>query len=136
SMDSTPESRVLVGSDASESSLVSEFWELTKPRLSLLTIITAIVGYLSALPEKNLVVLFSLIIGTSLAAGGAAALNMWLERETDKLMVRTRSRPLPAGVISPMAALIFGLALCFVGNGILWVWVNGLAAFLAFLTQV
>lgn len=72
---------------------------------------TAIVGYLAADPVRDLGVLFSLLIGTSLAAGGAAVLNQWLERVADAQMVRTRNRPIPAGYIAPAQALVFGLVL-------------------------
>ena len=72
-------------------------------------------GYLSADPKRDLGVLFSLLIGTSLAAGGAAVLNQWLEREADAKMVRTKDRAIPAGRIAPAHALIYGLGLSILG---------------------
>ncbi|MEO0509316.1 MAG: heme o synthase [Verrucomicrobiota bacterium] len=92
-----------------------DFYELTKPRLSFLSVITAIVGYLAADPARDLSVLFSLLIGTSLAAGGAAVLNQWLEREADAKMIRTKDRAIPAGRVDPLHALIYGLILSFIG---------------------
>lgn len=109
---------------------MADFYELTKPRLSFLSVVTAVVGYLSADPSKDAVVLISMLVGTSLAAGGAGVLNQWLEREVDARMVRTKDRPIPAGRISPNEALCFGLALSLGGCGLLFVGTNPLAAFL------
>ncbi len=119
-------------SDSSESALplrarLEDFYELTKPRLSFLSVITAVVGYLAADPSRNFSVLISLLIGTSLAAGGAAVLNQWLEREADAKMVRTRSRPIPAGRINPTHAFIYGMGLSVVGCYLLYTGANLLA---------
>lgn len=114
----------------------ADWLELTKPRLSLLSVITALVGYLAALPERHLGVLVGLLAGTSLAAAGAAALNMWQERELDARMARTRERPLPAGRLQPGEVLAFGLALCLLGDLLLWFAVHPLSALLALATQV
>ena len=65
---------------------VNGYYELTKPRLSFMSVLTAIIGYLAADPSRDFIVLSSLIIGTSLAAGGAAVLNQWLERDADAKM--------------------------------------------------
>lgn len=113
-----------------------EYWELTKPRLSLLSVITAIVGYLAALPSRESWVLLVVIFGTSLAAGGAAVLNQWMERKADAKMVRTRRRPIPSGTVSSEAALLYGLLLCVSGDIVLWLWANWLAGTLAILTQL
>ena len=74
-----------------------DYLELTKPRLSLLSVITALVGYLSARPANDVVKLLFVVVCTSLAAGGVAALNQWMECDTDARMKRTASRPLPTG---------------------------------------
>ena len=66
-----------------------DYFELTKPRLSLLSVITTLVGYFAARPPANPAKLTLLFIGTSLAAGGVAALNQWMEHETDAQMKRT-----------------------------------------------
>ena len=85
-------------------------YELTKPRLSILSVFTASLGYLVREPlQSDLSIFFSLTIGTALAAGGAAALNQWMERSEDALMARTVSRPIPAGLISPEFAIILEL---------------------------
>ena len=115
---------------------LGEYWELTKPRLSLLSVITAMVGYLVANPERNVTVLLSLLLGTSLAAGAAGALNQWMERELDQRMARTRNRPIPSSAVSAPAALMFGCALALLGVAVLWLNVNELAAVLTIVTLV
>jgi protoheme IX farnesyltransferase len=112
-------------------SRVDDFYELTKPRLSFLSVITAIVGYLSANPARDFSVLFSLLAGTSMAAGGAAVLNQWLEREADAKMVRTQDRAIPTGRIAPHHALLYGLGLSLFGCFVLCVGANLLAGTLA-----
>ncbi|MDQ8204548.1 heme o synthase [Pelagicoccus sp. SDUM812003] len=105
-----------LGSDSSTKAIAwSAYYELTKPRLSLLSVITALVGYLAALPERDLWLLFNFLVGTALCAAGAATLNQWYERETDAIMKRTRERPLPSGQVSSRAALWLGVALSVVG---------------------
>lgn len=123
-------------SELSLRSRIEDFYELTKPRLSFLSVVTAIVGYLSANPHRDLGVLLSLLFGTSLAAGGAAVLNQWLERESDAKMVRTRERPIPAGRIAPVHAFIYGFCLSTLGSYILLAGANMLAAFLTIATIV
>lgn len=112
----------------------SDYFELTKPRLSFMSILTALVGYLAADAERNLLVLGSLLVGTSLAAGGAAALNQWMEHESDARMARTRRRPVPAGIVSPVAALSFGFGLSLLGCLVLFLGANALSANLAAIT--
>ena len=82
----------VAATSASVRARLEDFYELTKPRLSFLSVITAVVGYLSANPARNLSVLITLVLGTSLAAGGAAVLNQWMERNADAKMARTRNR--------------------------------------------
>jgi protoheme IX farnesyltransferase len=115
---------------------MSGMLELTKPRLSFLSVVTALVGYLSAQPERDFWLLMNFMIGTALSAGGAAALNQWMERKTDSLMGRTKDRPIPSGAITPSQALLFGLVLSVVGPIQLFLGVNGLAALLAAATIV
>ncbi len=63
-----------------------EYWELTKPRLSMLSVLTAVVGYLAAKPEPHFGIIASLLAGTTSAAFGAGVLDQWLEREIDARM--------------------------------------------------
>ncbi len=125
----------MITTDASDSALslrerVNGYYELTKPRLSFMSVVTAIIGYLAADPSRDFGVLASLVIGTSLAAGGAAVLNQWLEREADAKMVRTKDRPIPSGQILPYNALMFGLGLSIFGSYLLYAGANPLAGLL------
>jgi len=86
-----------------------DFFELTKPRIVLMVLVTAFVGfYVGSDRTINYVGLLHLLVGTALAAGGTLALNQYLERDTDAMMARTRPRPLPDGRVQPMEALWFG----------------------------
>lgn len=103
------------------------YYELTKPRLSLLSLVTALVGYLAALPARDVGVLSFFLVGTALCAAGAAALNQYVERRTDALMERTRDRPLPTGQVRPANALWLGVVLSIVGVASLSLGANLLA---------
>jgi protoheme IX farnesyltransferase len=109
-------------------STLSSYFELTKPRLLPLVLFSALPALVMASggwPSPR--VLLVVLGGTALAAGAANALNSYLEREEDARMERTRTRPLPAGRISPTGALVMGLVLCVLGPGLLW-WATGPAA--------
>jgi heme o synthase len=112
----------------------SDYVELTKPRLSLLSVLTALIGYLAARPAPNGTKLFFVVIGTSLAAGGVAALNQWLEYETDAKMKRTADRPIPAGKVATGSAFILGVLMCILSLFLLFAKVNSLAALFTLLT--
>lgn len=114
---------------------INGLYELTKPRLSLLSVFTASLGFLVHDPLRLDITLFlALTIGTAFAAGGAAALNQWMERKEDALMARTASRPIPAKIISPEIAVSFGISLSAAGLLILWKWTNPWATLLTFST--
>jgi protoheme IX farnesyltransferase len=113
---------------------VADYVELTKPRLSLLSVITALVGYLAARPPFVLGELLGVIVGTSLAAGGVAALNQWMEYDTDARMKRTAERPIPAGRVATGSAFVLGWLMCVAALGVIFVKVNGLAASFTLLT--
>ena len=113
---------------------LSDFVELTKPRLSMLSVMTALVGYVAARPPWDGGKLLLLVMGTALAAGGVAALNQWLEYDTDALMKRTAGRPIPAGKVTRRAALMLGTALCLVSVLLLYTLVRPLAALLTAIT--
>jgi protoheme IX farnesyltransferase len=114
----------------------SDYLELTKPRLSLLSVLTALAGYAAARPEANTTRLILVALGTSLAAGGVAALNQWLESDTDALMRRTADRPIPAGKIATGSAFVIGSGMCVVALFILFALVNYISAGFALLTMV
>jgi protoheme IX farnesyltransferase len=113
----------------------ADYLELTKPRLSLLSVLTALVAYLSARPPFIPLELLSVIAGTSLAAGGVAALNQWLESDTDARMRRTADRPIPTNRVTTGSAFVLGAGLCMAALGIVFANVNGLAAFCTLLTM-
>ena len=110
-------------------SVPAAYWELTKPRLSFLSVLTSLAGYFCSAPAQptDAKVLVSLALGTALAAGGCGAVNMWWESDADAKMERTRNRPIPAGIIRPGAALLFGMALLTAGVTLVWLGANPLA---------
>ncbi len=114
----------------------SDYLELTKPRLSFLSVLTALVGYLAALPARNGWELLAVVAGTAFAAGGVAALNQWLEADTDARMRRTQDRPIPCGRVATGSAFVLGWSLCLAGLAVLFAFANGLAAFFALATMV
>lgn len=112
------------------------YLELTKPRLSALSVVTAMVGYLAAVPYWEFWRTVFVVLGTGLCAGGVAALNQWMERDVDALMQRTAGRPLPTGAVAPGSAFVLGWVLCIAGLAVLFRQVNGLSAFIALGTIV
>jgi protoheme IX farnesyltransferase len=117
--------------------IVSDFAELVKARLTLLVLLTTAVGYyLAAVGPINPAGLFHAVFGTALAAAGAAALNQWWERRLDALMLRTKTRPIPAGRMAPRDALILGCLLSLAGVIYLTLKCNALSAMLAGATIV
>jgi protoheme IX farnesyltransferase len=129
--------RVSAEIDATRGGAISDFAELVKARLTLLVLLTTAVGfYLGATSPVNLLALFHAVFGAALAAAGAAALNQWWERRLDALMHRTKSRPIPAGRMLPLSALIAGSLLSIAGVIYLWFTCNALSAWLAAATIV
>jgi protoheme IX farnesyltransferase len=115
----------------------ADFLALAKPRLNVLVVLTAAVGYYLGAPAAlDVVVLFNTIVGTALVAGGAAALNQLYERDIDGLMERTRFRPLPDGRIQPGEAASFAGIMLVLGLVWLAVGTNVVAAGVAFATVV
>jgi protoheme IX farnesyltransferase len=122
---------------AAPSRVVSDLAELVKARLTLLVLLTTAVGYyLGARDAIRALSFINAVLGTALAAGGAAALNQWWERQLDAQMHRTRERPIPGGRMSPRDALFLGILLSLGGIIYLAVACNALAAWLAALTIV
>jgi protoheme IX farnesyltransferase len=118
-------------------SAAADLAELVKARLSLLTLATAMAGFALGVKETwDWLLLAATLGGTTLCAGGAAALNQWWEREHDGRMKRTRQRPLPAGRMASSDALVAGLALSLSGVLCLALFANLLSAALAAATIV
>lgn len=113
---------------ANRRSRASNFFELTKPRITFMVLIATVVGFYMGSPSTlPLVLLFHTILGTGLIAAGASAFNEYFERDLDARMFRTRTRPIPDGRLSPVDALTFAVIVS--GAGIVY-----LAAFVNLLT--
>ena len=100
--------------------VVRNYVALTKPRILLLVIFTALPALVMAgegWPDAGFAC--ATLLGIALASGAANALNCYIERDRDALMERTRTRPLPSGALRPEAALAFGLMLCVVSTALL-----------------
>jgi protoheme IX farnesyltransferase len=118
-------------------SRVADLFVLTKVRLNSLVVGTAIGGYYMAAPDGfSPIGLVAAGLGTALVACGAAAINQVSERDIDRRMDRTRSRPVADGRMSPAEGLTIGAVLAAAGALILWVGANPLAAGLALATLV
>ena len=116
---------------------LSQFYQLTKPRVVLLIVFTAVIGMFLATP--GMVPLQALIAGTlgiALTAGAAAVVNCLVERKIDAVMARTRGRPLPRGQVTPLQSLVFAGAIGGLGLFILHQWVNDLTMWLTLGTFV
>jgi heme o synthase len=115
--------------------LLADYWSLTKPEVNFLVLVSTLVGfYLASRGPLNLTLLFHTLMGTLLVASGTGTLNQYLERKSDAFMRRTARRPLPAGRVSPINALWFGVLLS-VGGGVeLWRAANFFTSALALLT--
>jgi heme o synthase len=126
-----------IESDLAEPGLLSDLATLTKARLSLLVIVTTFIGFLLGNNGPlDWIHLFNATLGTALAAAGAGALNQWMEVRVDRLMDRTRNRPLPSGRMRPVTALTLGVL--FSAGGTAWLaWTcNAMSAYLSAATVV
>jgi protoheme IX farnesyltransferase len=116
---------------------VADYVELAKPRIVLMVLVTAFVGfYVGSETVPNYLKLVEMLLGTALAAAGTLALNQVIERHTDAKMERTRHRPLPDGRLQAREALWFGLLLTFAGLLYLLLAVNFLSAVVTALITV
>ncbi len=112
-------------------------FELSKPRITQLVVLTTAAGYyLASSGPFRLGVFLATLVGTTLVAAGTNAFNMIRERDIDGHMRRTRDRPLPAGRVSPRAATVFAVVTAATGIGLLAWRVNLITAALAALTLV
>ncbi len=116
-------------------SSVGDYFELTKPSVVWLIVMSTAVGfYLGSSGSLSLLLFAHTLLATALLAGGTGALNQWAERDLDALMRRTEQRPLPAGRIRPGPALAFGILITLIGVVYLAIAVNLLSAALGLLT--
>ena len=114
-----------------------DYYELTKPRVVMLIVFTAIVGMFVSVPgwPGAMPILFG-TLGIGLASSSAAVYNHVLDARIDIQMMRTRGRPLPQGKLTEMSALMFATVLCVISMLILWFLVNPLTAILTFISLI
>src|SRR6266700_7244637 len=111
----------------------SDFVALTKPRVMMLAVFTALVGLSSAPVRLDPLTTLAAVLAIAAGAGAAGALNMWYDADIDAVMSRTAMRPIPRGKVSSTEALVFGLALAVVAVAVLGLTLNVTAgALLAF----
>ena len=114
-----------------------DYYELTKPRVVMLIVFTAVVGMFLSVPGfPDPVALIFGTLGIGLASSSAAVYNHVLDHRIDILMMRTMGRPLPQGKLTEKAALTFATVLCIVSMLILWFVVNPLTAILTFISLI
>ena len=117
--------------------VATDLMALTKPRVLAMVLVTTLVGYDVGLTgSADYLRMIHLLIGTLLAAGGTLALNQYSERDIDAWMDRTRARPLPAGRLQPLEALLFGVALTLLGTAYLAALVGALVALVTAATAI
>lgn len=125
-----PVEQAVVAQSTRVRQVVADYVALTKPRVQLLLLLTTVATMeIAGSPSLGLILLT--LLGGALSAGGAGAINHWYDRDIDVQMARTANRPIPAGRVSPRAALIFGIALGVLSFVQLSLTVNVLAASLA-----
>ncbi len=130
-MSTIPSTESVEGTSLPVSARLADFWEMTKPGITLMVVLTAGLGFLLAEQGSfQFLLLLHTLIGTGLVSAGGSVLNHVLERDTDALMERTANRPLPTGRMNPDVALSFGVLLAVVGLVELALAVNLLTALL------
>ena len=123
--------------ELSQSNKLGAYISLTKPDVSFLVLLTTGAGfYMGARGPIEWLHMLHVVLGTMMIAAGTAALNHYIERESDRYMRRTASRPLPTGQLTPAEALRFGVALCIAGAIDLYFVAGYLACLLGVVTSV
>ena len=119
------------------SSIKEAYYELTKPSITFMILVSTALGYfMGGNGISNYQHFILTLLGSCLISSGSGALNHFAEAESDKIMYRTNLRPIPAGIILPENAMIFGVALIFIGSGILYFFINTLTCVLALITAL
>jgi len=114
---------------------LAAFIDLTKPRITMLVVLTAAAGFcLGSRQGIDYVRLLHMALGITLLSSGISTLNQYIERDLDRLMRRTEARPLPSGKLTALQALIFGVVLCTVATAYIALFVNPLSALLGLIT--
>lgn len=116
--------------------LLRDLFELTKPKITRMILVTTFTGmWLAAGGPPNLSLTFWTLLGVALASGSSCAINNYIDRDIDKQMERTQNRPLPSGRLAPSAALILGGVLALLSMAVLLWQVNPLTAGLTLFTN-
>ena len=117
--------------------VIKDYWELSKPRVVALMLVTVLVGMLMATQDRlSILLIMATLIGISCCAGSAAAINHLLDCHIDAKMRRTENRPVVKGRVSPRQVLVFSAILACIGLSILLYFVNPLTAGLTFLSLI
>ena len=112
-----------------------DFYEITKPRIALLVLVTTFVGmWVASSGSAGILLIFLTLLGTGLASAASGTFNNYVDREIDQRMARTRNRALPAKRLRPQQALWFGFVLTIAAFLILYYGANALTAWLTMLT--
>ena len=122
----------------------SDYFELMKPRITMLVMVTSYLGFYLGLrsmgqyffTSEQILLFIHLMVGTFLTSSGAAVLNQVIEKDHDAKMKRTQNRPIPSGRVDWRYALNFGVVMCIVGTVYLFQFTNTLTGGLSFLTIV
>jgi protoheme IX farnesyltransferase len=126
-----------INSNDKLSAAFQQYYDLTKPRVVMLIVFTAIVGMLLAVPGMPpLWTVLAASIGIGLAASSGAAMNQIIDMRADAIMARTKNRPLATGGMEVWQAIVFAALLCAVGMIVLVYYVNLLTAVLTFISMV
>lgn len=129
-----PEIEVISSPRLGFSEKLAAYVDLTKPRITLLVVLSALAGFALGSPASiDWIQFFHTAIGVALLSSGISALNQYWERDLDALMHRTRLRPLPAGKLGASSALIFGVAISLAAEAYLVWFINPLTAILGFI---
>lgn len=115
---------------------IGDYFQLMKPRVMSLVVFTALVGLILAPGHIHPIISFSAILFVSIGAGSAAAINMWYDRDIDRIMQRTQQRPTVTGRISAEAALSFGIITAVASVLLMAICVNLVSASLLLLTII
>ncbi len=119
----------------SASATLRAYYELTKPRITLMVVLTTIAGFcLAAVQGIDGLKLFHLIVGIGFLSSGISTINQWMERDLDALMLRTQDRPLPTARLTAMQAIGFGATLTIGSLIYLMIFTNALTALLGVIT--
>ncbi|MBB6461264.1 heme o synthase [Flammeovirga kamogawensis] len=130
------ESKDIIADVPQRKSRVKDFYDLLKVRLTGVVVFSGIFGYLLGTTEISITAMIALAVGSFLITGSANTINQIIEKEHDKLMKRTKNRPIPLGIISRKEAGIYAFVLAVLGTVIMLYFLNGFATLLSLASLV